>query len=99
MFLVKKLNETRCNRIAIKALELEVNKEFRVNKIKEVKTKFGPSMLFDIGEVDIWVPKRYQREFSKEDILSVNNGVMDLKFKIKEIVQVLGHDTPVFEFL
>ena len=54
--LIANLNGVSVNRGALKGNALELKEIYVVRKIKQVKTKFGEGMLFDIGEFDVWVP-------------------------------------------
>ena len=60
--------------IECKGTLLELHREYEIKKFKKVNTKFGPAILFDIGDVDVWIPKRYHDEFTEEVIKEVNTG-------------------------
>ena len=74
------MNAVTCGRAAISATELELGKIYKVRKVKVPNTTFK-TVIFDLGEVDIWVPKRYSEQLTPEIIADINSGKEEITIR------------------
>lgn len=65
-------------------IDLEVDKEYKIIEIKHVKTRFGPSVVVELLEGNVFLPKRLTESMTDEcikDLLSDNGSVLIFKGK------------------
>ena len=81
--------------ISIKHLEL--NKKYKVIKFEKIKGKFGPTILAELEDGKLNLPKRFVKTFDDKVIKDLNK--QSLNMIIKEFKTFQEKDTPIIDFV
>lgn len=85
-----------CNKVQKKLVSFELNMKHPILSAKIVRSKYGKTVLLELGDCIVFLPRRYVNIVSEkhiEDFQSKQYAVV-----VKEIQQMNDKQTPVLEF-
>ena len=94
---VNKIGEMRLKEF--KSLkDLKLNKKYKIEKMEKVKDKYGPTIIVDLEEYKVHLPKRFVDNLDDKKIKEINKKV-NLYLMVTEIKEIKDRETAIIKFV
>lgn len=88
------INESTVVKETVKINSLTLNKKYEIFFLKEVDTKYGRTIVADLGDNCVFLPKRFSTMMNEEFVQMVNKRTHKIGFIINGFKTIGGNITP-----